>query len=166
MPLTLNVGLSKKIGQPDYGSLAASCHVEVELDQSLIFQDLEEFHASVSSIFAACRQAVADELARQQIPGAEPGKSGRRSRSGAADQGRSAASGYRAASQKQLDYAQQLAGQIEGLGVAGLEAMADQMYQKALADLSSYEASRLIDSLKEIKAGRIEAAAMLQDAAA
>jgi len=67
LPLTLNVGLSKKIGQPDYSSLAASCHVEVELDQSLIFHDLEEFHASVSSIFAACRQAVSDELARQQI---------------------------------------------------------------------------------------------------
>jgi len=35
------------------------------------------------------------------------------------------------------------------------------MFQKALADLSRYEASRLINSLKEIKA-----ATMLQDAAA
>jgi len=166
MPFTLNVGLSKKIGQPDYGSLAASCHVEVELDQSLIFQDLEEFHASVSSIFAACRQAVADELARQQTLGMEPCKSGRRSSAGAAAQETGIAHGYHPASQKQLDYAQQLAGQIEGLGVPGLDALADQMFQKNLADLSTYEASRLIDSLKEIKAGRIEAAAMLQDTAA
>jgi hypothetical protein len=34
MPLRLHVGLTKKIGQPDYGSLGASCSVEVELDQS------------------------------------------------------------------------------------------------------------------------------------
>lgn len=35
MPITLNVGLSKKIGLPDYGSLGASCNVQVELDGSL-----------------------------------------------------------------------------------------------------------------------------------
>ena len=28
MPLRLNVGLSKKVGLPDYGSLEASCHVD------------------------------------------------------------------------------------------------------------------------------------------
>ena len=66
MPLKLNVGLSKKIGQPDYGSLGASCHVEVELDQALVFDDVDEFHDRAKRVFAACRQAVQDELARQQ----------------------------------------------------------------------------------------------------
>ena len=61
MPLRLNVGLSKKIGQPDYGSLGASCHVDMELDGSLINHDLESFHRHVRNAFIACREAVDDE---------------------------------------------------------------------------------------------------------
>ncbi|MFO0905698.1 MAG: hypothetical protein U0939_22010 [Pirellulales bacterium] len=66
MPLKLNVGLSKKVGLPDYGSLGASCHVEVELEASLVFQDLTGFHERVRQAFAACNQALHEELTRQQ----------------------------------------------------------------------------------------------------
>lgn len=66
MPLTLSVGLTRKIGQPDYGSLAASCSVEMELPASLIADDLEGFHRQVRNAYAACRQAIQDELTRQQ----------------------------------------------------------------------------------------------------
>ena len=64
MPLKLNVGLSKKVGLPNYGSLGASCHVEVELDHGLIFQDQAAWQHKVEQAFEACRAAVDLELQR------------------------------------------------------------------------------------------------------
>ena len=66
MPLTLNVGLSKKVGLPDYGSLGVSCNVQVELDSTLLQGDLSTFHDKVKRAYLACHQAVSDELGRQQ----------------------------------------------------------------------------------------------------
>ena len=168
MPLKLNVGLSRKIGQPDYGSLGASCHLEVELDQSLVFYDLDGLHERIQNLFAACRQAVTEELAHQQDAGSESRPSNRNSEAvagGPSNNSSADHSGHRA-SQKQLDYAQQLAGQIRGLGVRRLEAVAQKMFSKPLADLSSLDASGLIDVLKEIKSGKLDLAAAIHGAAA
>ena len=68
MPLKLNVGVSRKVGLPDFGSVGASMNIELELDSSLLDRDLDAFHARVRDAYVAAHQAVHDELARLQAP--------------------------------------------------------------------------------------------------
>ena len=63
----LNVGLSKKIGLPDYGSKGATCSVEIELDHAEL-ADPNRFHANVQELFRSCRRAVEQELSRDHEP--------------------------------------------------------------------------------------------------
>ena len=70
MSLKLNVGVSKKVGLPDYGSLA-SCSLEVDLASTLL-NDPESLRVALARVYAICRVAVSKELAVQK---AAPGGS-------------------------------------------------------------------------------------------
>ena len=179
MPMKLNLGLSKKLGLPDNGSIGASCHVELELEGSLLQTDLEAFHRHVRGAYVACRQAVQDELARHQDSGAgvnreTPASRTSQATNGSPDRqnasngndygsGRGNGNGHNAprASAKQMEYLQQLARQIRGLGIRRLDGLAQKMFGKPIADLTTLDASGLIDTLKSVKAGEIDLDAVL-----
>jgi len=175
MPLTLNVGISKKLGLPDYGSVGAICNVTVELDAALLTQDTDGFQRHVRNAYVACAQAVNDELARHK-PGADAGSNGQSDRvssnggangNGHGNGSNAAAStnGNRShrASEKQIGYVNQLARSIRGLGVRRLETLTGKMFGKPLADLTSLDASSLIDTLKAVKEGRVSLDAALRN---
>jgi hypothetical protein len=67
--MKLNVGVSRKVGMPDYGSIGASCNLELEIEASLIDKDLDGFHSQVHRAYQAAHQAVHNELARLQTAG-------------------------------------------------------------------------------------------------
>ncbi|MFM8932311.1 MAG: hypothetical protein ACKOS8_10595 [Gemmataceae bacterium] len=59
--LKLNVGLNRKVGEPNYGSRGGSVNMEVELDNSLM-QEPERLRETVSRLFAMVRQSLEMEL--------------------------------------------------------------------------------------------------------
>ena len=66
MAMKITVGLQKKVGLPTYGSLGASCHVEFEMDPTLIESNMDGFHNKVNGAFLACRQSVNAQLRQQE----------------------------------------------------------------------------------------------------
>ena len=67
--LKLNAGLSRKIGQPDYGSRGAMVNVEIELPTEVL-KDAEKLRRQVAGVFDTLREAVDEEL------GVTPGTTG------------------------------------------------------------------------------------------
>jgi hypothetical protein len=61
MPLTLNVGLSKKVGEPDYGSRGASVNLELELDSGTV-NEPDRLRDRIRQMFHLARDAIREEL--------------------------------------------------------------------------------------------------------
>ncbi len=170
MPLKLNVGVCRKVGQPDYGSLGATCNLELELSPSLLQDDPDAFQRHVRNAYVACEKAVDAQLVECQAnvsgngqsqsrpkPQSRPEPSANR-QNGNGHRGNG--NGGRPATEKQLSFIRQLAGRIKGLGARRLETLANTMFSKPVAELTSLNASGLIDTLKAVQAGEVD----LQDA--
>jgi hypothetical protein len=59
--LKLNIGVSKKVGESNYGSRGASVNLELELDSALVEQP-DRLKERVRQIFSLAKTSVDDEL--------------------------------------------------------------------------------------------------------
>ena len=156
MSLKLNVGVSKKVGLPDYGSAGASCNLEMEVDAHLLETDLDGFHQQVRTVYVAAQQAVHDELARLQ---GQPATAPVETRNGTPDRpahrNGHAATSTRPAGNRSRPPRPATANQIRAIEAiarrlgADLEGLLREEFGVERAeDLSMSEASRAIDDLK------------------
>jgi hypothetical protein len=176
MPIRLTVGISKKLGLPRYSSVGASCELELELSSTLMDQGTAVFHEHVRRVYSACREAVEDELTRQQTAAAGDPEDGtypeeargngrlqdenaRRSDdhagNGTAGDRKGNGRVLPLATAQQLEYAYDLAVQIDGMKEGDLDLLSQQVCARPLAELSRADASMLIGTLLELVDGQI-----------
>jgi hypothetical protein len=160
MPVTINVGFSEKLGQPEFGSIGASCHIECQLDAPILASP-DAFRAKTRELYAACSTAAKEELARHRASAGASPKNGSKSPNGTGRPPANGSATNHRASKRQLDFLEQLARQTPQVGVRRLESMAQRICQKPVAELSSFDASSLIDTLKAIKDERLDVEAAL-----
>jgi len=173
--LKLNIGFNRKVGEANYGSRGASVNLEIEVESGLV-REPDRLQAKIDYLFQLAKASVEAQLgdaghAESASATATPGRNGNGShhRNGHADGNGSHAAGdsngNHRASEKQMNFVNQLARGIRGLGARRLETLAGKMFGKPLADLSSLDASSLIDTLKAIKEGRVALDAALNNGA-
>src|SRR3954447_4475621 len=61
MPLKLNVGLSRKVGEPNYSSRGAAVNMELELDGGLAAEP-DKLHDKIRRMFTLVRDSLEEEL--------------------------------------------------------------------------------------------------------
>jgi hypothetical protein len=152
MPLKLNIGFSRKVGERDYGSRGASANLELELESGLI-EAPDRLRDRVRQLFALAKQSVDEELADRQ--GSSNGHSGpypadnRIGHNGNAPNGdREHTRTERNATQSQVRALYAITNRRQ-LDLAGL--LRDRFHVERPGDLRLGDASRLIDELNGAK---------------
>jgi hypothetical protein len=142
--LKLNAGLSRKVGEPDYGSRGASVNLELEVEGHLI-QDSDALHDRIRRLFTLARQAVDEELnGARQISRSQPGGNGAAQPNAQGDRtnGRAATISQKRAIRSICDRLQ-----------LDAESICQERFGMAVDALSLRDASALIDDLKARSAG-------------
>jgi hypothetical protein len=133
--IKLNAGVSRKIGEPNYGSRGASVNVELELESSVV-NDTDALYEKIRRLFALAKKSVDDELgiSTSASNGAEPSST-------------PPAGETRPATDKQKHAIAAICGEN---GFDGdQEAMA--LFERSVIQLTLPEASHLIDHLKKLR---------------
>jgi hypothetical protein len=155
MPMKLNVGLSRKVGEPNYGSRGASVNLELELDNSLVEQP-ERLRERIRQLYQLAKASVDEELnasSPEPANGASNGHSFDRYRTngnGASNGHSSNGHGPRQATSSQVKAIHAIASRNR-IDVGRL--VQDRFNVQRPDDLSISDASTLIDELKAVPAG-------------
>lgn len=67
MPLKLNISLSRKVGEANYGSRGATVGLEMEAEASLAHQP-DQLYDQIAHFFSLARESVDRELAKPTTP--------------------------------------------------------------------------------------------------
>ena len=179
--LHLNIGFSRKVGEANYGSRGASVNLEIEVESGLV-RDPGQLQDKIDYLFGLAKSSVDAQLRgnghSEPAPAASPPdrngngvpngnghNSGNGAHAATGNNGNGNGNGSHRASEKQMNFVNQLARGIRGLGVRRLESLTGKMFGKPLVDLTSLDASALIDTLKAVKEGRVSLDAALTDGA-
>jgi len=169
--LKLNIGFNRKIGEANFSSRGASVNLEIEVESGVV-REPDKLQAKIDYLFKLAKASVDAQLngtspPPQPEPAAGNGNgqangngnaNGQTHGNGQSSQtngnGQGNGNGHRA-TEKQINFANQLAKGIRGLGTRRLESLSGRMFGRPLAELTSLDASSLIDTLKAIKEGRV-----------
>jgi len=167
MTIKINIGVNKKIGLPDYGSAGGHCNIEIEADNSIL-DNASQFLQRVKDAYELARQSVEEELAHHRQDkdrhGNATSNGGSQSRSPSQfDKEPAPRQEYRSnpnsggssynASPKQQQFIAGLVKGVKGLDWHKLDKYCDTKFGKVCSQLSSKEASALIEDLKAAKSG-------------
>jgi hypothetical protein len=162
MTIKINIGVNKKIGLPDYGSAGSHCNIEIEADNSVL-NDVGQFLQRVKDAYEVARLSVEEELAHHR-PGNATSNVTSQSRSfSQSDKEPEPRQEYRSsanstgssfnASPKQQQFIAALVKGVKGLDWRTLDKYCNSKFGKVCSQLSSKEASALIEDLKAAKSG-------------
>jgi hypothetical protein len=145
MPLTLNCGLTKKIGEPNFGSRGASINVELELESALI-NDPAKLQERIRQAFAIVRTSLAEELnGNGQSPNHEQGNGQQKPSTATNGNGASKNGGQRQATQSQVKAIHAIA---NNRGTDLSKFLNERFHVARPDDLTIKDASKAIDILK------------------
>jgi hypothetical protein len=151
MPLKLNVGLNRKMGEANYGSRGASVNFDVELEANLAGEP-QQLRERIRYLFALAKDAVEEELSGNR-PASTNGHHGNGYSNGQNGNGNS--NGSRRSSNGRPATASQVRAihAIASRNRADLDGQLSEFGVSKPDDLSISQASELIDTLKAQPAG-------------
>ena len=157
--LKLNVGLTKKVGQENYGSKGASVNVELELDSGIITEP-ERLRERIKQLFTIAKSSVDEEL-NGNSQAANGCNGAATNGAGTNGNGHANGNGHSNGNSRQRDATRKAtASQVRAIHAIGdrqrldLPALLQQRFGiNDAAELSITEASELIDDIKGVTNG-------------